>query len=329
MRIEEITSDNSLSDITTEWEELCRKDDFATPFQFPQWQIPWWTHFGGSNLRVVAGYDNDILAGLVLFFIYKQEDGVRKLCFVGSGISDYLDIISLPAYREYFTRAVLKYLSDIKSQWDECDLQDIRSGAMILKRCYNEHLRVSVEKWNICPFLELPRVIENIRSVIPKKLHKNLKHASKQINVEGTAELRVADEESLNEYIGELERLHNARWNSKQQPGVIGNADLQSFYKETCNLLQNRNLLRLYLLLLNGKAIASYLVMSKDSTAYAYLGGFDPDMEMYSPGSLALLMIIEDSIKRGVKTFDFLRGAEDYKYLWRPKDRINYRLRFY
>jgi CelD/BcsL family acetyltransferase involved in cellulose biosynthesis len=329
MRTEELTDDQCLTKMVSGWEELCRNDDFATPFQFPQWQIPWWSHFGGSNFRAVAVYDNDNLAGLALFYIYRQEKGVRKLCFVGSGISDYLDIISLPSHREYVTKTVLEYLRDIKSQWDECDLQDIRAGARILNGPYPQDLIISVEKWNVCPFLELPRMSENIRSVIPKKLRKNLKHATKELSIEGTMELRIANQESLNEYIKELVRLHNARWNSRQQPGVIGNADLQTFYKETCNLLQSRNLLRLYLLFLNDKAIASYLVMNKDSTSYAYIGGFDPDMVAYSPGSLALLMIIEDSINKGCKIFDFLRGAEDYKYLWRPKDHINYRLRLY
>jgi len=329
MRIEELTDYNNLKNLIPVWEKLCINDNNATPFQFPQWLIPWWSHFGGSNLRCVSMYESGNLVGLALFFIYRQENGVRKLCFVGSGISDYLDIISLQSCRQTVIKLVLEYLSDIKPQWDECDLQDIRAGASVLDAPCPEGLRASIEKWNVCPYLELPLRIENIRSVIPKNLRKNLKHASKELSIQGNIELRIADKKSINEYINEFVRLHNARWNSRQMPGVIGTADLQSFYRETCNLLQSARLLRLYILYLNDKAVASYLIMSKDSTSYAYLGGFDPEMETYSPGSLAIFMIIEDSIKKGCRIFDFLRGAEDYKYLWRPKDRINYRLRFY
>jgi CelD/BcsL family acetyltransferase involved in cellulose biosynthesis len=34
---------------------------------------------------------------------------------------------------------------------------------------------------------------------------------------------------------------------------------------------------------------------------------------------------IEQAVREGATTFDFLRGAEDYKYAWGAKDRVNQR----
>jgi CelD/BcsL family acetyltransferase involved in cellulose biosynthesis len=74
-----------------------------------------------------------------------------------------------------------------------------------------------------------------------------------------------------------------------------------------------------------GKAIGAYYVLVNNEYAYAYLGGFDPSMERYSPGSLALSLVIEDSVVRGARVFDFLRGDESYKALWRPSYKNNFK----
>jgi CelD/BcsL family acetyltransferase involved in cellulose biosynthesis len=52
--------------------------------------------------------------------------------------------------------------------------------------------------------------------------------------------------------------------------------------------------------------------------------GFDPDFSELSPGRLMLLSVAEDCITRGVAGMDFLRGSENYKYDWSPKETKNY-----
>ena len=52
-----------------------------------------------------------------------------------------------------------------------------------------------------------------------------------------------------------------------------------------------------------------------------YLSGFDPAFARYSPGKLVVAHAIEQAITRdAARAFDFLRGAEAYKYAWGAVD---------
>ena len=52
------------------------------------------------------------------------------------------------------------------------------------------------------------------------------------------------------------------------------------------------------------------LRFSYRDTYYAYQSGFDPRRADDSPGEVMLGMVIEDMIDRGVREFNFLRGAQ-------------------
>jgi len=47
---------------------------------------------------------------------------------------------------------------------------------------------------------------------------------------------------------------------------------------------------------------------------YLFNSGYDPEYSILSVGLLSKLLSIKDSIERGRKCYDFLKGAEEYKY---------------
>jgi CelD/BcsL family acetyltransferase involved in cellulose biosynthesis len=47
---------------------------------------------------------------------------------------------------------------------------------------------------------------------------------------------------------------------------------------------------------------------------YLYNSAYDPQYSSLSVGVLSKALNIKDSIERGKKRFDFLKGAEQYKY---------------
>jgi CelD/BcsL family acetyltransferase involved in cellulose biosynthesis len=51
-----------------------------------------------------------------------------------------------------------------------------------------------------------------------------------------------------------------------------------------------------------------------------YLGTFDPAAGKLSPGVLAVAHGVDCAAARGSPLFDFLRGAEAYKYRWGARD---------
>jgi len=52
---------------------------------------------------------------------------------------------------------------------------------------------------------------------------------------------------------------------------------------------------------------------------------FTPEMRRYSLGTMLTARAIETAIEEGATEFDFLRGDEPYKYMWRASSRHNWR----
>lgn len=68
-----------------------------------------------------------------------------------------------------------------------------------------------------------------------------------------------------------------------------------------------------YLQTPTGKAAACVFGWSDADGYYLYNSCFDPELQAASPGLVLLQAMIEDSIKKGLRIFDFLKGDEDYK----------------
>ncbi len=311
-----------LEALREEWSELCLESR-ATPFQFPQWLIPWWNSFGGSSLKTVSFRTGGLLAGFAPCFIYR-ESASRMLCLIGSGISDYLDVIVRPGYERTVAARFYEYLYEISAQWDECVLQDIPEESPLRDCPIPPELDRSVRKGAVCSFVKLQHGKLGIRGVVPKKMRKNVSHSLNALSTKGKCVFERASESSRTRFLEELFDLHRARWRSRYETGVVSSPALRSFYEHSSESLMKSGLLNLYSLRLDGKAIASYFVLSCRNRVYAYLGGFDPDMERYSPGTVALFRIMEEAFGSGAEIFDFLRGDEEYKKLWRPSYRNNY-----
>ena len=82
-------------------------------------------------------------------------------------------------------------------------------------------------------------------------------------------------------------------------------------------------MLRLYRLRIGDAVAGVYYGFQHGGNAYAYLGGFDPEMTRLSPGAQLLDYAIRAAIGEGVREFHFLRGGENYKYAWGAADRVN------
>jgi len=87
----------------------------------------------------------------------------------------------------------------------------------------------------------------------------------------------------------------------------------------------NAGMLRMYAVRCNERIVAVFYGFALNGTVYYYLSGYDPDLEKLSIGNILVAHAIEQAVRDGATTFDFLRGAEEYKYAWGATDRINKR----
>lgn len=115
--------------------------------------------------------------------------------------------------------------------------------------------------------------------------------------------------------------LHAKRWNVRGQEGVLADPRIQAFHHEVAARLAQRGELALYGLVLEGEVAAVFYGFARRNQHTYYLSGFEPRHSRLSPGNLVLSHALSEAQRAGASEFDFLRGAEAYKYRWGAEDR--------
>jgi CelD/BcsL family acetyltransferase involved in cellulose biosynthesis len=323
--VEEITTIGELEEFEQEWRSLYDADPLATPFQSPEWLLPWVRHiWGGGELRVLVVRREGIPVGCAPLFAWGA--GNIRLAFLGAGISDYTGMLTRPEYARESACAVLDHLARSGAPWEVCDFEDLAPWDPLLESQKPESLHVHVEEGNVCPVVKLPDSMGGVFKRLTPKFSRSLRLGHNRL--QGIAwEFVMAGPSDWEEILAAFFRLHAARWRERGETGVVAEESLQAFHREVAGRFLERGWLRLEGLRVKGALIGVQYGFADKNRYYAYLGGFDPAWGRSSPGSLLLEESFRDAISAGLREFDFLRNREPYKYEWGAEDRANRRMR--
>ena len=126
------------------WLALWESCPAATPFQSPQWLLPWTRDlFGGGAICSLALYEADLATGFAPLF--RWGTGLATISFLGAGISDYGGVLFAPGREAVCVAAVCAYVAE---QGCQLDLREIPSHSKLLQA-------FSHEECSICPVLSL------------------------------------------------------------------------------------------------------------------------------------------------------------------------------
>ena len=327
--VEELQTIEQLERIEQEWCALWDGCQSATPFQSPQWLLPWMRHmYGGGEIWTLALRAEGQLVGLAPLFIHRywRNLDIRQVSFIGAGISDYLDFLIDPAAEDWAVDTVLCHLLQHRERWDICDLQELRSNWPLLGAAMPDAMRSAQLPAGVCPVLNLPGSMDELRAALPSKFRRDLHRAGNHLRSTGDFRFETADEDNLDEHLDALFRLHAARWQARNEQGMLETGNKQRFHAEVAHAMARTGHLRMHSLRLHGEIVAVVYAFEGHGRTYAYLGGFDPSLSKLSPGCLIMEHSIAQAIEEGSAEFDFLRKQEEYKYWWGAVDRPNARL---
>jgi CelD/BcsL family acetyltransferase involved in cellulose biosynthesis len=102
---------------------------------------------------------------------------------------------------------------------------------------------------------------------------------------------------------------------------------MNSYFSLLAESMAKANLLKLSFLYVDGTPAAAVMCFDYNSTIYLYNNGYDGRFSSLSVGLLSKVLTIQDSIVRGRKKYDFLKGTEEYKYRLGGKPLPLYRCR--
>lgn len=321
MQIETITTTERLEDLAADWDDLWSRAPDATPFQSPHWLLPWWRLFRGGDLHSVAVYDGDRLTALAPLYILRDDDSGESLgLLLGTGVSDYLDALIMPGMD---SALLLRAAANADCQmWD---LQQLRTTSPLLGTPLPDGWSDNVDKHDRCPVLTLEGAGGELENLTSTYFRKKLRYYRRCAEREGSVRYESATEENLDLLTNALFDLHSARWRQRGLPGVLADDVIQQFHCDVARRMLAAGMLRMYAMHIGDRIAAVFYGFAHRGTVYFYLSGYDPSLEKLSLGTVIVAHAIEEAIRDSARTFDFLRGAEDYKYAWGAKDRVNLR----
>jgi CelD/BcsL family acetyltransferase involved in cellulose biosynthesis/glycosyltransferase involved in cell wall biosynthesis len=334
--VEEVTTIDGLERLSQEWSELWTEDLRATPFQSPEWLIPWWRHVGRGTLWVLALRDRSAsgrLVGVVPWYVFVEPDTTKRQIFpLGIATTDYLDGVFAAGWEARCVEAALAHLDAHFGRWDECEMPQLRPRSPLLSQPAPTGWTDTMEESDPCPAVALAATSDGPAAPLPRSIVQNLAYYRRRAQRAGLLRAEVAHDGNLQELSEAWFRLHGARWSVRDQAGVLSGEAVRRWHADALPGLLALGALRLHALRLDGKIIAVCHVLASDGRRherahYYYLGGFDPEYSALSPGTLLVGHAIDEAVREGADVFDFLRGREAYKYRWGARDRRTYRRR--
>ncbi|HTJ57745.1 MAG TPA: GNAT family N-acetyltransferase [Devosiaceae bacterium] len=313
-----------LTALEPEWWALWHAAPESTPFQSPAWLIPWWRNFEPGRLATLAIHDGGRLAGLAPLYLENGPHG-RRLVPLGIGISDYLDLLLAPG-RADVAAAMAEAAGQIPD-WQSLELEELAPGAAAFRLPCPRGCMEHEYAHSSCPGLTLGKEVDasGLPFAITGKKRQSFRRCSRVAAGEGELEL-ISPEPSA--FLEALVALHGERWAGRGEHGVLADPQVQAFHAEALPRLHTAGLTRLTVVRIEGRPVAAYYRLSWRDRSAAYLGGFDPAFAHQSPMTVLIGDGFRAAHREGVREFSFLRGGEDYKYLWGAEDRWNRRRSF-
>ena len=321
------------------WQELLAVAATGSVHGSPEWVESWMTTLGRLDQpRFVTAWENGQLVGLLPLVIARSswaELGGKRLQFVGGRRGDYHDVlVAAGREAEVVPRLVHEALTMIRQTGLLVfhHLPEDSPSLPILRTMLAVDGLVCREVATTAPYLildrSLPSLAEQWRKSHRDDLRRQRRHLEKLGSLSFTIHQKV--KEILRQLPGFFD-AHRRCYLGRGRKSLPGN-DLrtQDFLQTLVVALGCENPVRrvhFATLDLDGKAIAYHLGFISGQVFLYYLPTYEPELEQYSPGKVLLHHLIEHGFAHeSWQVFDFMRGAEPYKYRWTKTERTIYDL---
>ena len=311
-----------LVELEPSWERLLTEASASNVFMTPQWLGAWWEYYGqGKKLLVLGVYDAGRLVGLAPLLIDEQRLGgivlMRRLKFVGAGLSDRLDLILAKGHEAAALKVIVSYL--FAQDWEVWDLvevaEDSITAALLPDIVKQLGARVATSRQTSCPVIPLAADEAAFRSPSRKEFWKKVDYYGRRLNKDHAVELRLTDG-GVNLDANLEAFFHIYRVGFADRPNVLLNTQFENFRRRVAYRMAERGGLLLALLFADGTPVSGQFCLRYGPICYAYNLCHDPAWARYSVGTVLQWEVLRHLIREGYGAYDFLRGEEPYKYRW-------------
>ena len=306
LSLDTIRDDAAFAPLEEEWDALVRAMPRPSPFLLHAWLRAWWRHYGeAAQLSVhVARRDGRLVGALPL--VVRRVRGMRVAEFVGGSTSALADVLLAEGEdaRPLIERARAE-------RFDYADLFGLQGGSRLAGAAPGLRLVERVE----APVLELDRGWETVYAEKTSSKKRNLhKRRRRQLGELGELRTHVARSEAeLAEALEAAFALYRRRWEGRPDASDFVTPRGMAFHRDAIRELARRDVARIVLLELDGRAIAFHYYFALAGRMVVHNLAFDPEHARLSPGLVNTLDAIQAAADEGLTRVEFLGGDERYK----------------
>jgi CelD/BcsL family acetyltransferase involved in cellulose biosynthesis len=313
LRIERHTGE--LSALAGDWRRLVDPAHPGAAFRSFAWISSWWKKASpGGEQHVLVARDGAEIVGLLPLYCEPTLGG-PQLRLMGDGAvgSDYLGVVARAADQARVAVACAHHLDGAGELLldglaeDDPLLPPLAAGALIEPR-YR------------CPFVRTADSFDAYLATLPdgtgaqwlRRRRWLEKRPGYRVDV-----LAAPDEpDGIVRGIEILFELHRKRWALEGGSDAIYGPRTEAFHRTAARRLAAEGWAQVFVLSVEGAPRAALYGFRHGDRFAFYQSGHEPAWRPRSVGTVLLGEVIRRSFADGLREFDFLRGAEPYKFRW-------------
>lgn len=338
LKVEKVTTYEGFQALDPVWNTLLEQSASNAITLTFEWLSTWWEVFNKDReLYIVVARDGDEVIGIApLLKRTVLRNGLlpfRRLEFLASGeeeadeiCSDYLDFILQGGREGDALTAILQFIRE-DGDWDEMLLTDVLGESasldVVKSFCDVRGITVQTVREQIALYLPLDNGFSEVLTQVGSSFRRRIKQDRKTFATYGGQIRIVKHLEDFETAFATLIDLHQVRWTARGKPGVFASEKFTLFHRLLAQKVMGKGWVRFYFALRGGKPFAAIYNFTYNGKAYYYQSGLRlEDSGLISPGVLLQSYAIEDSIKIGLREYDFLKSESgSYKFKWTHRTR--------
>jgi CelD/BcsL family acetyltransferase involved in cellulose biosynthesis len=301
----------SLDGVNFSWDKLQHQLPWRSIFVLPAWLKVWWGAFDGEGelyLRTLRQGEK-----IIGFAPLKVNNEIAS--FIGSAdVCDYLDFVIVAGRESDFFEIML---DDLKEKGvRKMDLRPLRPDSTVITKlvsvAQNRGYKILYRLEDVSLELDLPATWDEYLSMLKSKQRHEVRRKLRRLWEAGTIEHRCV--EVGREVEGYLDIFLKLFSLSKHEKACFMNTKTESFFRSLANAMADIGLLRLGIIQLDKVPMAMTMGFDYGDSHYLYNSAYDPQFSYLSVGLLCKVLCLKESIERGKRKWNFLKGREPYKY---------------
>lgn len=326
-----IVGREALAGLRAEWNELCQRMEYATPFATWEWADSWLQVIGrDSNVLIAVARRNGRAVGILPLARCGSSAWVPVLTMLGVErlYPDHIALLAAGEVSKDMVAVLLRAALAAAGSRARIDLPMVAADSGMNRACAEAGLPARMRPAGIAPYLPIGGSFEKFLAGLSSNERYKIRNRTKKMFAVPGVRFGAVAESEHSMVLDRLRVLHASRATQKGIESSFDRDDVQDFHARLVAALPAESLT--FRCLWSGDEIfAVFYGFTLQGRLFYFQLGYDPAWSDRSPGIVLLSEVIREAHERGCTEFNFLQGDEPFKWTWTKQSRTLNNWTFY